>query len=416
MQRPTLLIACLLRKMLVALQSYYRAMMFGILLLSGMAALSSCESFTGDKTSTDFLDTPTAQRENVAYVPLQPPFEGLQYPTDVIAGFDELIYVADSAAEKIKSYDVAGTQLGSIEVPGLTAIAQNRSLELLAVGTFDTTINETSYTLSTIYRIDMIDGRSLSLDNAEIVDKIVHPFYSGARSFTSADTLISFQDVGVLADNKFYATRTGPGISAISQDNTVLLFNEDGSLQTPICISTSTGRFCDYFEQPVAITTRVKPPQRATPNTDGDFIFTSMAPGRAIKTQYINRNASPNGVSYELRQLTRDTSQADGYLYKPNRFRKPSDVTIAGDATNYIFVADRAKDSVYQFTANGLEGVNAPPGANTNRNIKVSFGGTGSGPRQFRKPTGVAYFQKRLYVADGANGVIKRFRLTTDFD
>ncbi len=404
------------RKLFDKLRQQLQVSLFFLAGAAVVAGFNSCESFTGNKTSTGFLDTPTAQREKVGYVPLQPPFEGLSYPTDVIAGFDELIYVADSGAEAIKSYDVAGNQLGSLKIPGVTAIAQNRSLELLAVGTFDTVINENTFTLSTIYRIHIIEGNDLGLNNAEIVDKVVHPFYSEARSFNSGDTMVHFQDIGILQDNKFYATRSGPGISAISEDNAVLLFNEDGSLQTPICISTSTGRFCDYFEKPIAITTRVKPPQRATPNTTGDFIFTSFSPGRAIKTQYIQRLATPNGVSYEQRQLSRDTSQADGFLYKPNRFLKPTDVTISGDATNYIFVTDKGKDSVYQFTATGLEGVNPPPGASTNRNIKVSFGGTGSGPRKFRNPTGVAYFQKRLYVADGGNGVIKRYRLTTDLD
>lgn len=406
----------LFEKTVESTRQLLKPLLTAITLLGVMAGLSQCDSYTGKKTGTGFLDTPTSQLKKVAYVPLQPPFQGLSYPTDVIAGFDELIYVADSGAEKIKSYDVAGNQLGSLKIPGVHAIAQNRSLQLLAIGTTDTTIQGTSYTLSTIYKIDLIEGSALGLDNAEIVDKIVHPFYSQARSFNSGDTLVRLQDIGILADNKFYVTRTGPGISTISEDNAVLLFNEDGTLQTPICISTSTGRFCDYFKKPAAITTRVKPPQRATPNTSGDFIFTSLAPGRALQAQYIRRVASANGVSYQLRQLSKDTSQANGFLYEPNRFTHPSGITIAGDETNYIFITDRAKDSVYQFTANGLEGVTPPPGASTNRNIKVSFGGTGSGPRNFREPTAVAYFQKRLYVADGGNGVIKRFRLTTDFN
>ena len=406
----------LYKKIVEPLKELLKPVLTAIAVLGVIGVLSQCESYTGKKTGTGFLDTPTSQLEKVAYVPLQPAFQGLSYPTDVTAGFDELIYVADSGAEAIKSYDVAGNQLGTLEIPGVHAIAQTRSLQLLALGTTDTTIQGTSYTLSTIYKIDLIDGSALGLENAEIVKKIVHPFYSQARSFNSGDTMIRLRDVGILADNKFYVTRTGPGISALSEDNAVLLFNADGTLQTPICISTSTGRFCDYFKKPAAITTRVKPPQRATPNTSGDFIFTSLAPGRALQAQYIRRVATANGVSYELRQLSRDTSQADGFLYKPNRFTNPSGITIAGDETNYIFITDRAKDSVYQFTSNGLEGVTPPPGASTNRNIKVSFGGTGTGPRNFREPTAVAYFQKRLYVADGANGVIKRFRLTTDFN
>ena len=393
-------------KMITGISSIFLAVVF----------LAGCDTYFGDKTDTDFLEVPTEKRENVGYVPIQPPISGLDYPTDVIAGFDELIYVADSGAEKIKSYDVAGNFLGSFPVPGLTTIAQDRRLDLLAVGTFDTVINGQEYELSTIYRIDLIDNSVLSLENAKIVNKIVHPFYSQARSFNSGDTMVHFEDIGVLANHKFYVTRTGPGISSISPDNTVLLFNEKDRFETRICINTSTGKFCDYFKRPVGLSTRIKPPQRPTPSESGDFIFTSFSPDRSLKVQYISKIATPNGVSYELEQFPKDTSKADGFMYQPGRFVKPGDVTVAGDETNYIFVTDKAKDSVYQFTANGLEGVNPPPGSNADKNIRVSFGGTGSGPRTFNEPTGVAYKQERLYVADGKNGKVKRFKLTTDFD
>ena len=51
------------------------------------------------------------------------------------------------------------------------------------------------------------------------------------------------------------------------------------------------------------------------------------------------------------------------------------------------------------------------------QNIIVSFGGTGSGPTQFRNPHGVAYYEadKILLVADTGNNRILRFKLSTDF-
>jgi hypothetical protein len=80
-----------------------------------------------------------------------------------------------------------------------------------------------------------------------------------------------------------------------------------------------------------------------------------------------------------------------------------------------IFVADSQKDSVFQFMLNGTEGVPPPPGATGTQNIPVSFGGTGTGPMQFRNPRAVAWLNRTLYVADSGNGRISRFKLSTDF-
>jgi hypothetical protein len=80
-----------------------------------------------------------------------------------------------------------------------------------------------------------------------------------------------------------------------------------------------------------------------------------------------------------------------------------------------VFVADQDKDSVYQFLLNGLEGVTPPPGAESNRYVKISFGGTGSGLTQFRQPSALAWLNKTLYVADVGNGRVCRYKLSTDF-
>jgi hypothetical protein len=89
---------------------------------------------------------------------------------------------------------------------------------------------------------------------------------------------------------------------------------------------------------------------------------------------------------------------------------------VAGDQSRFIFVTDADRDSVYQFTSVGVEGVPPPAASSAVRYTKASFGGTGPGPLQFNEPRGVAYFNKILYVCDSKNGRVSRFKLTTDFE
>ena len=145
--------------------------LFSLLLVC--LVFSSCEAIFGSKTPTDFLDEPDFTDNTIAYVPIRPAFEDLSYPIDVIAGWDELIYVADQGTEEIISYDQAGNELGRYRVPGLTAIAQDRRLEILAAGTKDTSINGTDFTLPALYRLDLNPGGEFGLNNASIKKTLV---------------------------------------------------------------------------------------------------------------------------------------------------------------------------------------------------------------------------------------------------
>lgn len=388
----------------------------GLLIIS---SLNGCEGdFFGSRTSKDFLDTPVRKKQFAAYVPIQPAISDPVKPVDVLVGFDELIYVADAGTNEVINYDLSGERLGSFPIPGLKSIAQDRRLELLAIGETDTVISGNTYTLSTIYRLDLLSGERLSLDEAVIKNKVVHPFYFKS-GIEQSDTAVRFQDLDVLANHEYYVTRTGPSNKTTQfggPDNAVLLFSESDKFKTPIPVKTGGGVFADYFKQPKGIATFVKPPQSSQASEGGNFVYTSFQRDKALQVQFIEKVASKNGVSYNFRDLTTgDTSEANGFLYEPNRFSQPYDVTIAGDNTQYIFVTDRAKDSLYQFTSTGLEGVEPPPGSNRTKQIKVSFGGTGSGPRRLREPSGVAYYQEIVYVADAGNGRIVRFKLSTDF-
>lgn len=388
-----------------------------LLAVLGGMLLSGCEGFFGKKTDPSFIDVPVYDDRAVAYVPILPVWDQFTRPTDVVIGYDELIYVVEDATKEIVALDQAGNEQGRMFIPGLTKIAQDRTLDLLAIGTFDTA----GVSLTSVYRIDLKGAGGYGLNNATITGRITHPFYF-LTSFSAGDANVRFTDIAVRADNRFYITRTGPQ-NAPTQiggpDDAVLIFPEAFSEQrsfSPLSIQTSAGFFNDFFKEPVSITTVTQPPQSPFVSTAGDFIVAQQATNTTLKVQYITVTETENGNSYTVREMiTGDTSQADGFLLTPNRFGSPQGVTYTGDGTNYLFVVDGEKDSLFQFTNTGLEGVRPPAGSTEEKNIKVSFGGTGNGITQFRGPSSVAYLNELLFVADPGNGRIVRYRLTTDF-
>lgn len=387
--------------------------------LFGLTVLTSaCEGFLGKKTDTDFIDPPVFQNRDVAYVPIQPSIEGFASPSDIIIGFDGLIYVVDEGTEEIISLDVSGRELGRINIPGVTKIAQDRRLDILAIGTFDTVINDQNYTLSTIYRLDLNGPTGFGIQFAQIERKLINPFYLKS-SFSEADVPVEFTSVDILADNEYYVTRQGER-SNVSQvggpDDAVIFFDNDDNYVSTVFISTGTGLYRDWFRNPSCITTFIKPPQNFNIPDVQRFFVAMTDPIVPVKVQAFEFVQSEFGADYELRILGSDTTKSDDFLYRLNRFEEPVDMTITGDGSSLLFVVDAAKDSVYQFTLSGLEGVEPPPGASSNRNVIVSFGGTGQGPTEFNRPSAVAYDDEILYVADQGNGRILRFRLTTDFD
>lgn len=98
--------------------------------------------------------------------------------------------------------------------------------------------------------------------------------------------------------------------------------------------------------------------------------------------------------------LSRFYPSVDGNIdfLKINHFKQPSGVTL--DPSGNLFVVDAGTDSLYRFSSRGLE--------------RYSFGGTGSGDKQFRQPYGEAFFDKTIYVADKGNNRIVRFKLSSD--
>lgn len=381
--------------------------------------LTSCEGFFGEKTDLSFIDAPEFQARDVAYVPIQPIIEGFSSPNDVITGYDELIYVVDAGTEEIIAFDQAGREQGRTNVQGVTKIVQDRQLNILAIGELDTIINGNPYTLSTIYRLNLDTEAGFGIQYAEIENKIINPFYFKS-SFSTLDAEVKFTSIDVMADNDYYATRTGPRTNTSQvggPDDGLVLFNYNDEYQSNVFVTTESGFFRDYFKDPMAITTYAKPRQSPSVDESRDFFIAMASEEVPLKVQSLQFIATEFGSSYEVELLGfSDTAEANDFLYRPGRFSNPVDMTLTGDGTNYLFVVDQGKDSIYQFTTKGYEGINPPPGSSETKNIIASFGGTGVSATQFNNPTAVAYHNDILYVTDRDNGRLLRFKLTTDFD
>ena len=393
---------------------YIAAFLFIVIVNTG------CDDFFGNKTDVSFIDIPDYQNKPIAYVPIQPVLDQFVNPTDVLAGFDELVYVADNGREEIIGLDQSGRELYSFKVPGVYTVVQDRQLNLLAIGTKDTVINGSSYTFSCIYRIDLQGAFGYGLNNAKIVKEIVHPFYL-KNTFSSSDLDVKFQDVAVIGENEYYVSRTGFSNNANQfggPDNAVLLFDEYDTYITPVSVTTRGGVFKDFFKTPSGMASLAQPPQISA-SMSRNFLFTSMdqSADNLYKVRLISHVETDFGVEYNPNDiLPLDTTEAEGSINDANKFSHPVDVIITGDGTGYIFVVDQEKDSLYQFTSNGLEGIKPPPGAGVTKYVKVSFGGTGIELTQFKEPRAVAYLNQILYVADSGNGRVLRFKLTSDFD
>lgn len=384
-------------------------------------------SFFGEKNKvSDYIQKPDYSLRSVEYVPVLPHVgTNLEIPINLYFGYDELLYAVDSG-KAIYSFDIAGNQLGRMTLPGVHFVIQNRSLDLYALGKMDTVINGVSFRLPVIYKInqkqaptEIGQSRTLNLNLATVVKKMVYPYCineSQKTQWKEQLELTNLSALGFLEDNSYYVAsngpQEGPGEPFITRRNSVLLFNKDDQFQggyTEGDAQKSIGVF--------GLSTLVQPPQRARMENRRDFIYTSLTDGVALSVRYMEVIVTPDGPETNFKTFgIPSEKEADGYLYMPFRFVKPSSVIYGGNTQKYIFIADEAQDSVYAFQENGYEGA-IPPAQYTNRKmIKVSFGGTGNGPLQFRRPKGLAFANRTLFVADAGNRRIARFKLTSDYD
>lgn len=406
----------------------------------------SKDNDTTDEIFEEGRIDPTLEQTD-GYSALTPFWGDFDQPTDVYVGFDGFVYVTDAVGvHALDRADLAPRR--TIELPGAVSVTQDRLLNLYVTARYDTVISalpgtrgEQTWNLPAVYKIKNLNGAG----EIAFQDTIIHPFDDNSRATTASqqfrldrsrpdnDELVEFTGVGVLRDNRIYVARKGPrNIAGALEagDNTVLQYEpvtEDGLITPKMrnvnqirSLSTTTPSLLSAVELS-DITTFINPPQRDQFPENRNFLIAQSDQDRSIPFRVLQVNVveTPDGTAYQPNQefLQRDTSRTDGFLYEENKFSYPAGLAVAGDQTAYIFVIDKLQNKLYQFKPNGEEGIDPPPAAvDRSRNLIVSFGEQGNGPRQFNSPSGVAYFDEIVYVADTGNNRIARYRLTTDFE
>jgi hypothetical protein len=306
------------------------------------------------------------------------------------------------------------------------SVVQDRRLHVYVAARRDTTIGDRTWDLPVVYRYS-----GVSVGNPRTEDIIWHPFDDDSRKFArpdpvSTDEEVQFTGIAPLHDNRVYISRRGPvnfTNSSVLPHNAIMEFSADGINTQTILTLHPTIPSLRSAVSPSDVISYFQPPQQGDLGRNDAFIL-AQAPDDNSEVIFgvlgIRTAIARDGLIFvpdlDLIRPAGDPDNGDGFLYEEFKFERPVDLTFAGDGTNYIFVLDAAKDSLFIFTGNGIEGVAPAPGSGITTPVVVSFGGTGGGALQFNNPNGVAYADEIVYVADTGNGRISRFRLNTDFE
>lgn len=425
-----------------------RAIWISILLLA--ITLTGCDSLFGSKnddTTEEIFDAgrldPTLLNE-VEYVPLFPFFtqsgdgQPLSAPRDVYIGYDEFIYIVDDRGLHVLDRAGRPALFTAIE-GGATNVIQDRKLNIYVTARKDTLVNGRVWNLPVIYNF-----ADITTGSPRLVNTIWHPFDEESRRFNLPDPIdtdeqVEFTGLAILFnnddefDNSLYVSRRGPvneRASIIRPHNTILEFDSQGiNTQAIVALNPNNESLLSAIN-PTDIITSVHPPQRTSFNESKSFILAQspdpqgMPSSGAAPLRFgvlsVRAVVTPDGIEYQpdTNQLLNagNPARGDGFLYDEFKFINPSALAVAADETNYIFVMDSGKDSLFVFTSSGIEGVAPPPGSQSTKPVVVSFGGTGDGASNFNNPNGIAYFDRIVYVADTGNNRISRYRLNTDFE
>ena len=423
-----------------------RYFLITLIVLYGIS-LNSCDTIFGTKNDamTDEIfeegrQDPNLIQEDVGYAALLPFWTEFDEPTDVYVGYDELVYVTDRTGLHVM--DRAGRRYVSYALEGAVAVVQDRNLNVYVAARYDTTVTavdqDIEWNLPAVYKLK---GLNKGLDQTQVLDIIVHPFRDSSRPTSSSqrvrlnkdspinDELVEITGLAVLANNQLYVTRKGPRNQtnqSFAPDNSVLIYQRESSGSERMVNTTQIRALNPTTPSLIsgigmsAIETFVGPPQRESFSDDRGFLIAQAEENADIpfRLLWVNVVETPDGISYIPRSdlIVNDPELADGFLYDEYKFSRPSGIAFSADERNQIFVVDAGTDSLYLFQSNGREGVPPPAGTGTRKAINVSFGGSGNGPRQFNEPSGVAYFNRVVFVADKNNNRIARYKLNTDFE
>lgn len=319
---------------------------------------------------------------DTSYVAIMPPFGGFSEPEGLLLGRDQLLYVADTRANRIVMLNRAGGVLSERTILEPRAIGQDSRLDLLVAGAM---IAANGDTVGAIFRIHLT---SSSPDSAHRLDR--------ARIDTVWRELAHprrrFPGITVLADNTWLAARDGSdNASLIDPDARVLLFDRNDRFITPVpAFVTGTGTGIANINHPTSVT--------AFPNSM-DFVLVQASDGIAYGAQWMVYSSTSDFQGWLPRfDPARAEDRAVDFI-KPARFAHARAVAIDPSRRD-VFIADAGQDSIFKFNSRGI--------------LRAESFGRVRSDGLMRNPSGLAFFEKILYVLDKDQGLILRYRLSTD--
>ncbi len=410
-----------------------------VLSMSGCSLFGEKEDDTTERIKNEALDANKEQpKQLVEFLNVAIWQKGFVSPSDVLYGYDKLIYVSDRGSNTVYQFDENGKQLGSFnEIINPTKIAMDRKGGLFVIGNDTLTVSGKTKTFTAIYYLKLHETKQILSNSTPIGSKLVHPFfYNPAFTGNHKDETVNsvnFVGIATYSDNSFIVARQGPDNSnsrkSIGYDNTILVFDKNreyfGNLTNYL---QPIGSGLKTINNPTALATYANPPQSNSISSSRDFIVGMSGIENFYKVQGVTATDVQGEQIYDAdnKFLTLDTDKASRFLFSfakrngaiQSRFLNPSDITITkADNKQYIFVADSQLDSVYQFTFSGYEGVTSPNGP-SEKNVIVSFGGRPTSGNysayQLNHPEGIAFGNNRLYVADTGNKRVLVYKLSTD--
>jgi hypothetical protein len=276
----------------------------------------------------------------------------------------------------------AGQMLSARPMLHPRSLGQDSRLDLLVGGEM---VAASGDTVAAVFRIHLVSASPDSAHRLEVAptETVWVELARPARRFPG---------ITVFPDNQYLVVRSGPDNSSfVDPDGRVLLFNAHDSFITPVpALTTRVGRGITDMNVPTGLTSFAG---------TRDFIVIQSSDGVAYGAIWFRyeRNADFDGWLPRYDPARPEDRSVD--FIRPDRYVLPEAVTI-DRARGDIFVADAALDSVFKFNSRG-------------RFRNESFGRVRTGDSMVR-PTGLAFFERILYVLDGERGEVLRFRLSTD--
>ncbi len=316
---------------------------------------------------------------DTAYLEINPPFGGLNGPTSLLIGNDNLMYVADAGNSRIVMMNLAGAFLGERPILQPSALAQDLRLDLLVGGSIAKSSGDT---VGAVFRIHLVEvAHQLAV---AVIDTVWKEDAHPERRFVG---------IAVMPDNQYLIARTGPDNSSfIDPDTRILRFSDQDRFITPVTdLATGTGTGITYINRLTGL--------RAFPNSH-DFIVLQSSEGVAYGAVWMTYQLSSDFEGWLPKFDPTNVIQGSVDFLRPNRYVLPTGVAMDNTRLD-IFVADAAQDSIFKFNSKG-----------TFRH--ESFGSSWTNGRMMR-PTGVAFFDKTLYISDAEANCIFRFKLSSDF-